>query len=362
MSTAPALQPGSAVTASIPDVHLQPRRMPTEAAHVAPERPARAEGAKLPNESPRIIQSPLALDGWLEFNHYKWGFLPERLRFSIGEKPAVLEAVLYLDRKGRVQHPQRNPYLPVSFLPTPTTYASAVGHQWHELSTLLVEEMRRRGVLNTVTLPPNVTDVRPWQWAGYQVGVKYSFSIDFPFDLSRASKDLRRRLRKSAREGFRAARTTNMSEVHACLESTERRQNFSLGLSLDDLELARRLLGDEHFRAYAAYAPNGEPASAAIVLHQPGTAALAWVAGTRTEYLSAGVTNLMDAFTYLDLEEAGATSLDLCGANMPTIAEYKASWGARLMPYYSVESYSARRLAKWSLNWWRFLQLGRLGR
>lgn len=361
MSSATGLQPGPGVRPLDPEMDLQPR-IHAPSPVTTPEAPEReAPPAKAPKERPRVIQSPLALNGWLEFNRLKWGLQPERLRFVIGEGEAVLEAVLYLDAKGRVQHPRRNPYLPIAFLPTPTTYASKIGRQWLELSTQLVDEMRRRGVLNTLTLPPEVTDVRPWQWSGYQIGVKYSYSIDFPFDFGGVSKELRRQLRKAEKDNFRTERTTNMNEVHACLASTEERQNFSLGLSVEDLELARRLLGDDHFRAYATYAPNGNPASATIVLHREGAAAIGWVGGTHTEYLRAGVTSLMDAFSYPDLMEAGATSLDLCGANMPTIAAYKSNWGAQLMPYYSVESYSARRLAKWSRNWWRFSQSGHRG-
>jgi hypothetical protein len=299
--------------------------------------------------------SPLALDGWLEFNRIKWGVRPLRIRLpEVEGDGATLDAVVYLDRNGRVTNPARNPYLPVRFRSTPTNLSYRQMHQWLRLSEELAGQMRRRGLQNTINLPPSVTDVRSWQWAGFRSGVRYTMIIDFPFRVEATDKALGQVKRKAERQGFRCDMTTNMRDVALCLADTEQRQGFSLHLSLADLELAQSLLGEEHFRGHICYAPNGEPASAAIALHVPGATAVGWIGGTRTEYLRSGPAQLLEFFAIDDLMAAGASRYDLTGANMPNIANAKASWGARLKPYYTVEGYDLRRLARWSKNWLTF--------
>lgn len=316
-------------------------------AQPAPNQPSAA--------NPDLLQGPLALDGWLEFNRVKWGLEPQRfLRGSLEAEHAALNAVFYANKQGKLRHPRRNPYTPVTFRPTPTTQPSKLTRQWLDLATPLAEEMRHLGVINTITLPPEVTDVRPWIWSGFQVGVMYTYIVDFPFDDSLTSTNIRREIRKSRKAGFRVERTTDMKAVQACLASSESRQGYDLGLTARDLDVARDLLGDEHFHAYVAYAPNGDIAAVSPTLMTPGTNAICLSRGTHTEYLSSGVAKLLDAEMFEQLAGSGAIGYDYCGANMPSIANYKAAWGARLVPYYSIQSYSLRRLARWSLNWWQF--------
>lgn len=343
--------------------------LPTEPpATVAPSPDGRAAaqqkpGQKKPPAPPTGVDSgasPLDLDGWLEFNRVKWGVRPQRIRLPEAEGTrGSIEGVVYLDQRGKIVNPPRNSYLPVRFHSTPTILPYRVMHQWLEVSRLLADDMRQRGLKNTINLPPNVTDIRPWQWAGFRANVRYTMVIEFPFNLQATDKSLGRIQRKTEREGFRCDRTTNMHDVAACLADTERRQGFSLGLSVADLELAQSLLGEDAFRTHMCYAPNGEPASATVALHQPGTPAIGWVGGTRNEYLRAGPAQLLEFFAIDDLTEAGASEYDLCGANIPSVAYAKAAWGASLRPYYAIEAYDLRRLAKWSKGWWEYLQQGR---
>lgn len=305
-------------------------------------------------ETPTDGQSPLLLDGWLEFNRIVHGLEPRRFSSGFDTQGATLDAVLYLDDRGRVRHPWRNPYLPVDFRPTPTGYAHRIERQWHDAVAPLVSEMRQRGVVNTLNLPPSVQDVRPWLWAGYRVGLRYSYLVDFPFDRALTSKAIRSRIRSAERKGYRVERTTDFDQVYECLRSTEVRQGYRLGVNRADIELAHRLLGDKHLLAFAAFAPNGEMASVTINIHVRGSHSIGWVGGSRAEYMKDGAADLLELDSWDQMERLGATGIDLCGANLPTIAAYKASLGARLVPYYTIEPYSSRRFLAWARKWWHF--------
>lgn len=297
----------------------------------------------------------LALDGWLEFNHRKWGLSPVRFSLSenAGRRPAV-KLVAYTDSKGRIKMPNLNPYVPMTFLSTATESIPRLERQWLSVSDLAVDEFRERGVVNAISFPPSVVDVRPWQWSNFQVKVRYSFYINFPYDGDAAGRSVRKQIRKAAKLNYTCERTSQMRDVIQCLEDTEERQGFTYRLGIEDLERCERLLGPDVFRAYVCYAPNGDAASARVILSYPGASAVDWIAGTKGDYLNSGCTQLLISFALEDLEFAGACGFDYAGANIPSVAAAKAEWGGQLVPYYTIRQPNLRGLAHYMIDFWRF--------
>jgi len=302
-----------------------------------------------------LVASPLALEGWLEFNRIKWGVQPRRINLSAkGSGLPSIDAIFFLDKRGKICLPPRNPYMALFFKSTPTNAPYRLYRQWLDIADSLVKEMRNRGLASTLALPPWITDVRPWQWAGFKTGLKYTLYIKFPYDIKQARKSIQKDISKAINAGFTCEKTTDINNVFSCLLETEARQGFNHQLTLKDLELARELLGNEHFRIYVCFAPNGEPASAYIWLHLRGTWAVGWVGGSKTAYLSSGVTQFLTKFIMEDLYASGAAGIDWAGANIPGVAAAKANWGSSLAPYYTIEAYGLKQMAKWLRDWYRF--------
>jgi hypothetical protein len=210
--------------------------------------------------------------------------------------------------------------------------------------------MVEAGIKDTVNVLPEVTDMRPWQWRGLLTGVKYTLYQDFPYDLAQANQSVRSRIKKAQKAGYTCRRADTTADVHLCLSETEERSGFDHCYSLEQLEEAQRFVGREHFRCYTAYAPSGEPAASYVVLHNAGGYALAWVISTRTQHLPSGVTQLLHRYVAQDLQDAGATGLDLAGANTDSISAAKAGWGPRLVPYYFLQQYGPHRIAAYSFR------------
>ncbi|HEY9722874.1 MAG TPA: hypothetical protein V6D47_12760 [Oscillatoriaceae cyanobacterium] len=298
--------------------------------------------------------SPLFLPGWLEFNQRKWGLKAEHVRFvRNGPEPAI-EAAWYHDARGRVCIPPLNPYLPLEFTPTPTPSPARVERQWHEIGALYSDELLRRGLRHMLSLSPEVSDPRPWQWLGLQVGVRYTFCVPLPYDQARMDKPMRGQISKAERNGFVAELSTDYEAAAFCLKGTESRKGFSHRVTAEDLALGHSLLGPEHFRVYLVRAKDHSPACVSIVLHNRGARAIGWIGGTAAGYLAEGTHSLVDKFTLADLHAAGATGYDFAGANIPGVANCKSQWGGDLTPYYTLESPSlkgllrqARGLAQW---------------
>ncbi len=309
-----------------------------------------------PSPHAAVPSSPLTLPGWIEFNQAKWRLKAVRWQTPASTLEPALETVFYTDRKGRVRLPPLNPYLPLLFHPTRTRQSSRLQRQWVAAATELAEAMRERGLANTVLLPPDVTDVRPWQWHGFRASVRYTCQVPFPFTPELADSAVRNSIHKAVHEGYTCTLVEPSHRFITCLAESERRQGFTYGITLADLDLAYRLLTPDHFRLYACFDPSGTFASVRVILHVPGTQAIDWLAASSAAHLSRGCTQLLISFVLQDLHSAGATSFDFSGANLPTVAAAKLNWGARLQPMYGLEAGSARTLAKDVLRWTGWLK------
>lgn len=293
--------------------------------------------------------TPLELPAWTEFNAWRTGLRVERfLAAPAGGRQ--IRAVLYIDRRGHVMIPPNNPYLPLVF-ESSRPHPSGRTAEWFATAEPLVDAMEGHGVANAITFPPEVTDVRPWQWRRFLVGVRYTYYLDFPFDPTIMDRSARRQTNRAASLGLRTERVTAIDPVIDCLTATEARQGFSHRVGGRELSTARSLLGDENLRMYVGYEADGRPASAMVVLHAPGARTIGWLTGTRADALASGTVHLLWRTAFDDLAAAGATGIDLCGANIPSIAAFKSHWGARLLPFFAIRSYSLRAGARFLADW-----------
>lgn len=325
---------------------------------VAHAPPTRVEAHEL-NDLTHCTTSPFALNGWLEFNQLRWGVQPLRVRLSEGssEVPAA-HAVYYLDRKGRVSQPPANTYLPLEFESTPTQSRARLDGQWLAVGRLLAKDMKDRGIAGSVALPPEIEDIRPWQWMGFGATVRYRIHLDFPCSDSLLDLQAPGQNAQNSPAGFSQERVTDFADVAHCIQDTERRQGFRCGIALHDLELARELVGDDVLRAYVCYASNGEPASTRVILYRQGGRAIDWLIGTSDDYLRTGAADLLLSRVLTDLHAREATGFDCDRVHFPEVSSLQPPQGTRLVPYYVVESPSLLGLAKHVRDHWRYRRAG----
>lgn len=299
----------------------------------------------------------LFTERWLDYSRNAWSVSPKKVRFfAEGSDSAWVEAAYYLDRNGRIWKPpfSPGPYLPLAFRANPAASRRVIDEQWLDVGQQLANDMRERGLVGGIALPPDVTDVRPWMWAGFRIEVLYTYCVDLPYDETLMRPQIRRSMTRAAKAGYTCARVTNLNEVYSCLAETQERQGFDLGISAEDLTQAQRAMGADMFRAYVAYSPEGEAVSATVELHEPGGTAVGWLAGTKHEHLRTGVSQLLHGYIMDDLAAAGATSYDFAGANLPSVAQSKVQWGATLKPFYRVEAGTVTEFARHARKFWRF--------
>lgn len=297
---------------------------------------------------------PIHLPGFVEFNCRKWGLraLPfEYPAQSAG--PPRLKGNFYLDRSGRVAMPKVCAYLPVQFDPSPTEKPYRLTRQWTSLAKMMAADMKRLGLASIVNLPPDITDIRPWAWAGFRTLVGYTLRIDFPWNLDQAAYSVRKDVAKAIRAGYVCERSDDVAALSRCLSGTETRQGISYRMSESDLRMALSLIGSDHLRIYLCRSASGEPASGLAVIHVPGGKAIGWLGGTPPSHLSSGANQHLLAYVLGDLHTAAATCFDFGGANIERVAEAKMVFGATLIPFYRLQLPTLTSLALDTLQWLR---------
>jgi hypothetical protein len=286
------------------------------------------------------MNSVLWSEEWQKFNSLMWNVKPEMLDYAPrGTDGPHLRALVYRDAQGKILLPRLNEYLPVQFTPTNTNQPFRITRQWQECAELLIDEMLSSGIRGQVTFSPNLMDPRMWQWAGFRVSPRFTFILPLPFNIAEADASVRKSVNKAQRAGFTVRPADNVQHVLDCLAGTEERKQFSHKLDLKTLELVCKTVNSQMICPYVCYSPDGEPASARIVMRHPGGTAFGWVAGTKPKYLTSGATQLVINTALNDAANAGCIEYDFSCANIPGVAEAKMNFGGRLVTYYCVEGY-----------------------
>ena len=276
-----------------------------------------------------------------------WGLHPLRVAYSQpGRSLPRLEGVLYLNNRGLVRSPPLNPFMPFVFYPTNTSKVDKLSAQWVAVTSLLAEDLATRGLVGRFSLPSGMLDGRSLQWKGFNVQIRYTYSDALPLDPSMRDAAVRKRIRKAMDAGYVAARSDDWAAIMHCLSETETEKGFSHHIGVESLRLAAELIGDDSFRGYVVRDPKGTVVSGGVRLHTENGVAYDWIQGTIREHLKYGVNQLIYAYVFEDLANAGAVGFDYGGANIPSVAAAKASWGLPLVPCLTIGAKDLRFIVR----------------
>lgn len=299
-----------------------------------------------------IEQTPLTR--WAEFNRQKWQCTVENILFLTPQSEAYGECLFFTNQKGNFFLPPQNPYHPIIFHASLTNKPYRMNKQWHIIANQMIDTLLKVRGSVILNLPPQIADIRPFIWRGFRADVRYTYCVDLPYAMEQASKAIRNKVRKAEAAGYRSVRSDNMEHVYQCLIETEKRQGFSHQLSVEDLILARDILGEDAFRCYICYSKDNEPVSANISLILNNSHAIGWIAGTKGAHLSCGVVQQLQAYEFQDLESINVTSFDFTGANIASVSASKSDWGGTLVPYYVIKKPGLKEVFRAGRYWYHF--------
>ena len=187
---------------------------------------------------------------------------------------------------------------------------------------------RLDGQAHQLTLALADDDLRPYLWAGWTATPRATYRLDLGGDLGAGySSNVRRTVRAEA-DAFEIVKDdAHAADAVGLMAESYRRSGGDLGLDERAVVGLAEAFGAAGLaRTFAAR--RGGAAEAAVTVATDGRTAFYWIAGSRP---GPAMTVLM-GHVLGALAEAGVGAFDWCGANVPSIAEFKRRFGPSLAP------------------------------
>ena len=262
-----------------------------------------------------------------------------------------MEVVVYRDKKNRLVHPPRNPYLPVTFQ-SASDQIVKVNRRKRMAIQQLADFCSSNKVVEKLEWSPALNDPRPFAWNGYTVEPRFTWYTDLEDYQTRVDKAIRKNVRKAERLGYHCETTTDWDAVMACLEAPENRKGFSYKLNAGMLARLNELASDQSV-AFLCLDQEGNPVAGRVALYAPEGIAMGWSAGVKSHVLKDGANDLMQKYTLDWFADLGCTQFNFVGANIPSVAEMKEAWGGTLVPYYDISEGNLRTVLRDALAKYR---------
>ncbi|WP_412060269.1 GNAT family N-acetyltransferase [Rubrivirga sp. IMCC45206] len=177
----------------------------------------------------------------------------------------------------------------------------------------------------TLALGPG--DVRPYAWAGWTLTPRSTYRLDLSGDPADGfSSNVRRTVRRDA-DAFDVSDNGDPADAVRLMADGYARGDADLGIDLGAATgLAQAFATAGLARTFTA-SRDGETEAAAVVASD-GRTAYYWIAGSTP----GSAMTVLVAHVLAQLADEGVEAFDFCGANTPSIAEFKRRFGAQLAP------------------------------
>lgn len=171
-------------------------------------------------------------------------------------------------------------------------------------------------------------DVRPYAWAGWTVTPRSTYHIPLDGDVTALfSSDVRRRIRRDT-PGYEMVEDPALAvQSVRLIQASYRRHDLDLGVDEGAMVRLANAMQTAGLARTVAARRDGV-VEAAVVLTTDGRTASYWIAGS----VPGPAMTVLLGHTLPRLAAEGHTLFDFCGANTPSVAEFKRRFGSTLSP------------------------------
>lgn len=208
-----------------------------------------------------------------------------------------------------------------------------------DVLTTVLENVRInfRPSLTYLRTVPTLTDPRLFGPAGYAVETLYTYVVPLPRRpddlISKFTKSLRSDIRRTQKriEVRTGGRDTSL-RAHEFVSARYREQGQTFGPAAEYFVRLYDALGPAFFQPIEARTDRGLEAAAVVTFQ--GRRASYWQGAARPHASRLPLTDHLIWYAMNLAIDRGMDELDLVGANVPRLAQYKAKFRPRLEPYF----------------------------
>lgn len=294
-----------------------------------------------------ISKSPqgniFSTSSWIETVSTATGAVPVCL--GVFENGKISAGVNFLDiRKGflkKATTPVLTPYGGLIFSPAAGKRESESNFFNMECSEKLINYLSSHYNYVYLVNTPFMNDIRSFSWAGFTEKVRYSYIIDID-NAEKVWDIMERRVRtviRNASSSLEIGGALSAGHFRELYESIYKNQGVKPPVNPSVVEKIIAKAGEREYFDMITAKENGKVVSAMILLSY-GDKIYSWLSGSLPEKNSTGAFSLL-FWHAVEKYQAQGKTLDMVGANIPSIAFYKKGFGGVLTPYYAVEKYSS---------------------
>lgn len=207
----------------------------------------------------------------------------------------------------------------------------------------LIDFIEKDHKIIDLNVPPDITDIRPFSWKGYDITVRYTFRKRLEKEeglFKNFDPALRRQIKKAEKNAIKVQHVSDdlyIEQFHKLLILSFQRQGIGFFLDSNDfLSFIHTLrANDVKIRFYLAF-KSGHAIAGCAMLFTKNTVYY-WMAGADPAYFSSGGNQILLWQAFQDFQNEGMELFDFMGANTPGITDYKATYNFELVPYYKVK-------------------------
>lgn len=216
-----------------------------------------------------------------------------------------------------------------------TRYPSEQTARHLKTLTALEQAITARGYARvTLACSPALTDVRPFQEAGWLAAPQYTYVVDIAEPAARwerVEQNLRRLILRCERESLACVADGDLDAFVALHASTMARKGGGLYLSAAGFrQYFDALSGAGLCRLFSARKPDGRVVASQLVLLGPNGRCHVVAAAADEAFLRSGVSAFLRWKSFEALSAAGCKEADLTDASLNAVTHFKSQLGGEL--------------------------------
>ncbi len=195
----------------------------------------------------------------------------------------------------------------------------------------------------SITNSTDFIDIRQFSPESWIKEINYAYYFDLSEDIeAKMPKNMKTIIRKAGQNEIKIKKESNPQCFYDLFKETYERQQLAPPAQIEFFEKILDFLHENHKgEMWIAEMPTGEVAAAEIVIWDDKRAHR-WSSASNADLKSHNSTSLLLYDIFQDLKSRNFKQINLMAANTPKITKFITAFNPKLVPYYTVTSYSTK--------------------